>query len=367
MIVSPLPTRFARFCEARVWSFFSKVAPGIKEEYLDYVSGKNLSHRMPLFVKPSLVPGGKLSLNDTFWHFRNHYEGTYFDDTKDVGAGPFSNAYRYSPLTWKLDSDPNSTYVNERAISTQYTGWHFTAHVRPTLPPPVRGILWFGPDDTKHSLNVPFYGGSTQVPLSWTGKDCMGRTSCRHKENLPGTITDFSFDSAHWVWNLIANYAYANYERVEPDIRAELRCTEARYFDETAEVDKKATAAWQATPSDPSKAVEIITNYSYTTAYQAVTDRLAFWKQLFVKYVDGEVTVADKSNQVCECEKQSPGYRQSWLERIVKETGDHYRIPAGEELDAATDANINTATETISKLHLIGPSRRAKKQSNAST
>jgi hypothetical protein len=59
--------------------------------------------------------------------------------------------YRYSPLTWKLDSDPKSTYVHERAISTQYTGWHFTAHVRPALPPPIRGVLWFGPDDTKVS------------------------------------------------------------------------------------------------------------------------------------------------------------------------------------------------------------------------
>lgn len=48
----------ARFCEARVYSFFSAVAPGIKEEYLDYVSGHNLSHRMPLFVKPTLAGGG---------------------------------------------------------------------------------------------------------------------------------------------------------------------------------------------------------------------------------------------------------------------------------------------------------------------
>jgi dipeptidase len=69
-VFDPITFGGARFCEARVWSFFSKVAPGIKDEYLDYVSGKNLSHRMPLFVKPTLVPGGKLSLNDTFWHFR---------------------------------------------------------------------------------------------------------------------------------------------------------------------------------------------------------------------------------------------------------------------------------------------------------
>jgi hypothetical protein len=36
------------------------------------------------------------------WHFRNHYEGTWFDDRKDVGAGAFESAYRYSPLTYKV-------------------------------------------------------------------------------------------------------------------------------------------------------------------------------------------------------------------------------------------------------------------------
>jgi dipeptidase len=271
-VFDPVTFGGARFCEARVWSFFSKVAPGIKDEYLDYVSGKNLSHRMPLFVKPTLVPGGKLSLNDTFWHFRNHYEDTWFDDSKEVGSGPFENVYRYSPLTWQVDSKPKDTYVNERAISTQYTGWHFTAHVRPALPAPVRGILWFGPDDTKHSLNVPFYSGTTRVPLSWTGMDCMGRTACRRTKSLPGSITEFSFNSAHWIWNLIANYAYQRYELIEPEIRKELRCTEGRYFTETADVDSRATKLYQ---TDPAKAVEMVTNYSYTTAETAVKDRVS--------------------------------------------------------------------------------------------
>jgi dipeptidase len=74
-IYDPVSFISARFCEARVWSFFGAVSAGIREGYVDYVSGANLSHRMPLFVKPNLSPNGKLSLNETFWHFRNHYEG----------------------------------------------------------------------------------------------------------------------------------------------------------------------------------------------------------------------------------------------------------------------------------------------------
>jgi hypothetical protein len=51
------------------------VVPTMRNEYFDYVSGINLTHRMPLYVKPM----AKISLNETFWHFRNHYEDTPFN------------------------------------------------------------------------------------------------------------------------------------------------------------------------------------------------------------------------------------------------------------------------------------------------
>ena len=40
----------ARFCDARVWSGFRKVADGM-DEYIDYAKGENLNHRLPLWVK----------------------------------------------------------------------------------------------------------------------------------------------------------------------------------------------------------------------------------------------------------------------------------------------------------------------------
>ena len=46
---------------------------------------------------------------------RSHNEGSFFDNTQDVGAGPFHSPYRWRPLTWEVD---NETYVNERTIAT---------------------------------------------------------------------------------------------------------------------------------------------------------------------------------------------------------------------------------------------------------
>ena len=35
---------------------------------------------------------------------RDHFEGTDFDMTQDVGAGPFACPYRWRPMTWKVDT-----------------------------------------------------------------------------------------------------------------------------------------------------------------------------------------------------------------------------------------------------------------------
>lgn len=60
----PITVIGARLCEARVYDLFRQVAePAFAEQYLDYAQGKNLTNRMPLFVKVQR----KLSVNDTFW------------------------------------------------------------------------------------------------------------------------------------------------------------------------------------------------------------------------------------------------------------------------------------------------------------
>jgi len=61
--------------------------PGFAGAYLPYILGHNVSHRMPL----SIAPKHRLTLNETFWLMRSHYEGSplAFTDPQDVGAGPF--------------------------------------------------------------------------------------------------------------------------------------------------------------------------------------------------------------------------------------------------------------------------------------
>mgnify|MGYP000583786774 CR=1 FL=1 len=54
---------------------------------------------MPLWIKPD----HKVELSELKDAMRDHLEGTELDMSKDMGAGPFGNPYRWRPLTWEVD------------------------------------------------------------------------------------------------------------------------------------------------------------------------------------------------------------------------------------------------------------------------
>ena len=123
-----------RGCDARVWAFFRTVADDM-DQYTDYAMGYNMSNRMPLWVKPRT----KVDPKTVFDAMRDHYEGTPMDMTQDIGAGGHALPYRWRPMDFEVDG---VTYLNERAVATQQTGFWFVAQARPWLPDDM-GILWF--------------------------------------------------------------------------------------------------------------------------------------------------------------------------------------------------------------------------------
>ena len=76
-----------RICDARVWSILRRAAPS---QHLspDYHRCKPGSQPYPL----SLPPDRKLSVADVMALMRDHYEGTEFDMTKGIDAGPYCAA-----------------------------------------------------------------------------------------------------------------------------------------------------------------------------------------------------------------------------------------------------------------------------------
>ncbi|MEJ2722480.1 MAG: C69 family dipeptidase, partial [bacterium] len=193
---NPPHPEMLRYAATRVWSLFRRAAPS-REWPSEYNRGVKGAERYPLWIKPDK----KLSTGDVFALMRDHYEGTDYDMTRGIDAGPFGSPYRWRPMTWEADG---STFTWERPISTQQTGFSYVSQSRSWLPDRIGGVLWYGVDDTYTTCYVPLYCGITEVPKSF-------RT---------GSLGEFSWDSAWWVFNFVANFANLKYSYMIKDIQA---------------------------------------------------------------------------------------------------------------------------------------------------
>ncbi len=293
---APLEFGGARFCEARVWSYFRRVAPSQKWT-VDQIDGSNLDKRIPLWIKPDK----KISVHDTMELMRDHFEGTELDLSKGVGAGPFACPYRWRPMTWKVD---DKEYVHERAVSTQQTGFSFVSQLRSWLPDPIGGVLWFGLDDTYSTVYTPMYAGIQEVPPSFA----VGVAD----------LETFSWNSAFWVFNWVANTAYSRYSDMIVDIQTVQRELEGSFLAEQAQVDDAAADLHKRSPG---LARDYLTRYSVERGEKVTARWKKLGEQLLVKYMDGNVK--DSQGHVTH-----PRYPDSWYRAIVVEEGVRKAVPA---------------------------------------
>jgi dipeptidase len=300
-VYDPVTTGGARFCEGRVYSFFRNVKSGILEQYLNYILGKNLTNRMPLWIKPDR----KISLNDTFTLMRDHFEGTYFEFDMDVGGEGFNLPYRWRPMIWSVDG---SQYLHERATSTQQTGWSFVSQLRGNMPNQIGGIIWFGVDDSALTLHVPFYCGMQSIPYSFSDNN--------------GDMMTFSFTSAFWVFNLVNNYVYSRYSIMHPEVYSQIVKYESNFINSIAYHDKIALTLYNQ--GDIDEALNYITNFSVSVGNQVVRDWLQLFQFLFTKYMDGNRKYVNPNSKIPNVE--FPGYPAPQYKRIVVETGDRYKF-----------------------------------------
>ncbi len=302
---APLDFGALRYCEARVWAFFNSVNKEMAK-YITYAQGKS-SDPMPLYIKPD----NKLSYRDIQQLMRNHYEGTELDWRFDIGAGPFNSPYRWSPLTFKVDS---VEYCNERPIATQQTGFSFVAQMRSWLPDNIGGILWFGVDDAAQTVYYPFYCGHTQTPAEMAAGN--------------GDLLTYSDTSAFWIHNLVSNMVYTRYSDMSKDMHQKQKELEDRFENNQSGVEQKALELHKKSSAE---AVGYLTQYTNSL----VQEGLQAWKELsrylLVKYVDGVIKKEEngtfKRNPYGQpASPLRPGYSNEFYRKVVDQTGDKYKV-----------------------------------------
>lgn len=328
-VYNPLNFGGARFCDARVWSFFRNINKEVRDNktYTDYAMGEfvrnpqlmdqspnpngYVSNRLPLWVKPD----SPVALQQVMARMRDHYEDTPLDMRNDPGAGAYKLPYRWRPMEFVVDS---VMYLNERAVATQQTGYSFVAQSRSWLPAPLGGIFWFGVDDADGCVYAPMYCGITSVPESYA----IGN----------GSMISWSKTSAYWTFSQLNNWAYSRYSLIHPEIESYQSQLENQYMASVKVHDAKAAELYK---QNPAAAIESITEFSVSIGNQLVGDWKVFYQYLFMKYVDGNVKNTEghmllengNGKNIPKAPSQ-PGYGKDWERIMIQGTGDRLKVPA---------------------------------------
>lgn len=297
-----------RYCDARVWSFFNMFANEDMGKYVAWAAGDSKATPMPLYLKPK----APITLQDVQRGMRDHYEGTPFDVTTDLGGGIYNMPYRLSPLSFKHEG---KEYFNERPISTFQTAFTFVAQMRENLPNPVGGVLWFGTDDANMIVYTPVYCATTIVPECYAAKNTDPVT--------------FSWKSSFWVFNWVSNMIYPKYSLVVDDLKRVQNELETKIYERSKVVEQEALASMKASPK---YALDILSQFTCNSAEEALAEWKKFGEYIIVKYND-LVVKPEKNGRFERTETglgapvKRPGYPKEYIQQIVNQTGDKYLIP----------------------------------------
>eukprot|EP00604_Paraphysomonas_vestita_P004297 CAMPEP_0174825458 /NCGR_PEP_ID=MMETSP1107-20130205/42774_1 /TAXON_ID=36770 /ORGANISM="Paraphysomonas vestita, Strain GFlagA" /LENGTH=330 /DNA_ID=CAMNT_0016057083 /DNA_START=416 /DNA_END=1405 /DNA_ORIENTATION=- len=135
----------------RTWRVFTLAAPSIHlnpltDSFGSFGYGPDGTQPYPFSIKPDT----KLTLVDIMKMTRDTFEGTPFDLSKGLAAGPFGDVMRYEALPSSIDPVNGINYPNEssialmheRPISLYRTVYASIAQARKKLPDSIGAVVW---------------------------------------------------------------------------------------------------------------------------------------------------------------------------------------------------------------------------------
>ena len=307
----PLDFSAIRYCEARVWSFFRHHYDTAEmDSYLPFINGKTdeIDH-LPLWIKPDKP----LSVRDLMNDMRDHYEGTALDMTADVSAGPWGSPYRNQPVNF--EASDGTKMFRERPIGCQQSGMTMVCQMRSFLPDEVGGVTYFNMDDATMVAYVPVYCSINRIPEPF------------RREN--NNINEFSFESAFWMNNWVANMVYPRWSAMIGDLREAQTELEDYYAEDQKEVEQRVEGMTHL------DRVNYLTQKTeaYTAKMMDRWDKLA--KLLIVKHNDQTLRTPPPTIAPDQAPGPGPGFRRTpppqyapaFIDAVKEVTGNRYVKP----------------------------------------
>ncbi|KAH7479049.1 hypothetical protein PRIC1_009395 [Phytophthora ramorum] len=273
---TPDPVR-ALYMGRRMWRVFDLVAPSLQ---LD----SRLGHYPEFPTYPfSVEPDRNLDVSDVTRLLRDYFQGTPYDLSKGLAAGPFG-----MPMRWGGD-EKGVVGGWERPISMYRTVYSFVLQVRGHLPDAVGGVAWYGQSSPHASVYVPFSCAQEKIPAVYT----LGKES----EFTPG--------SAWWAFSFVNNWSMIRFDAISKDIRARIVELQKTCFAERTAMEHHVTHTSSLTAAE---ARTYLQQQSNRLASRVVDEWWSFAWKLVGKFTDGYITTGEAPEEM-----EMPGYPEWWL------------------------------------------------------
>lgn len=232
----------------------------------------------------SVSPDQKVTPQSWFDAHRSHYEGTPYDTSVGMAAGPFGTPDRYA-----TEDQPGDPGVGswERTVSIYRTTYTWVVQANGMLPEDVAGTIWWGPADSSKTTFVPLMVSMGEPPKAYA----------------TGTPSRLDRGAAYWAHRYVQNLAQIRYDRMIRDIHAVSSSLESKGEAVVASLVSHAKGNGGITPAQIRSAL-----MGHAADVLAATWQLA--DDLMVRYADGQLTTPQPDGSV-ECAQL--GYPEWWL------------------------------------------------------
>jgi len=235
---------------------------------------------LPFSVKPEK----KLSVRDILAIYRDPYEGTDLDITKnlmvprpqprpkpgqapeappaapEMALSPIASAWMPRDIFNLVNALKPGTVVPQRTIPISGCAYATVLQVKGWLPPSVGAVCWFSFDNPAMSARIPIFAGTTELPPSF-------EICAQH---------NFRLDSAAWAFRRANRLATLKWGTTRKTIEATIAEFEDKAFADLPLIEKKVQDILASKTPDK----EVFTVEQYLTKYTNDTARAAIQKYL---------------------------------------------------------------------------------------
>jgi len=213
----------------------------------------------------SVKPDKKVDVRDVLAFYRETYEGTPYDQMKNLQVtqtvrdreGNTSTETMTSPATNNFMNNDMRNLLNalkpdvverQRTIAIVACAYSQIIQLRSWLPNEIGGVAYFAFDNPGQSPRIPIYSGTTSLPKSF---DVCGQ----HR---------YRTDAAVWSFREANRIATVNWARTRSIMEPEQMRLENKMFSETPALETKALALIKEGKTEEAK--QLLTSYTHDFA-----------------------------------------------------------------------------------------------------